>query len=44
VDLPLPDPALEVAKAENFCSTCFNPHCGHCGGSGVRVKTSFSKT
>ena len=33
-----------VAKVENFCSTRFHPHWGHCGGSCWRVKTSFSKT
>jgi hypothetical protein len=32
-----------VAKVENFCSTRFQPHWGHSGGSWVRVKTSFSK-
>ena len=40
-DLLVEPPA---ANAENFCSTRFPPHLGHSGRSGLRVKTSFSKT
>ncbi len=32
-----------MAKVENFCSTFLQPHWGHCGGSWLRDKTSFSK-
>lgn len=36
--------AVLEAKEENFCSTCFQPHLGHAGGSWLRLSTSFSKT
>jgi len=41
VDLGL---ALLVLKAENRCSTCFEPHAGQTADGAWRLSTSFSNT
>jgi hypothetical protein len=40
----VPEPALAVAKVENFCSARSEPHWGQRGASWFLLKTSFSKT
>ena len=38
------EPALAVAKDENFCSDRLEPHWGQRGASWLLLRTSFSKT